>query len=99
MMIKPMNLIWSLLNLWIECTFISVLDGAPQCKTSSDSSKNPNKVCLFPFIYEGTTYTKCTALDLGLGNIIKNVCATEYHDDGITIKSYGTCSEACEEIG
>ena len=85
------------MNLWIACTFISVVDGPVQCKTSSDSSKNPNKVCLFPFIFKGTTYTKCADLTTDF-DILKNVCATEY-GDGINIKSYGTCSEACEEIG
>jgi len=75
----------------------TVLDGAPQCKTRPDSSKNPNKVCLFPFIFRGTTYTKCADLTTDF-DILKNVCATEY-GDGMNIKSYGTCSEACEEIG
>ncbi len=28
------------------------------CKTTSDS-KNPNKPCIFPFIFRGVEYTKC----------------------------------------
>ena len=48
--------------------------------------------CVFPFKYEGKTYTSCT-LD---GNSGIKWCATSLNSDG-TILDYGDCSPDCDE--
>lgn len=74
------------------------MDVVKKCKTSADSEKNANKDCLFPFIHEGVKYHECADLKAGF-DTYPNVCATEYGDDGMTVRDIGTCSDECNNKG
>ena len=67
-----------------------------QCKTSTDSMRNPNTDCMFPFMYEGNEYYQCADLTVASQNY-KNICATKRRN-GFEIADWGYCSEECNNI-
>ncbi len=52
----------------------------------------PNVPCVFPFNYEGTTYTECTTID----NFAIPWCSTEVDSNGKFVRGkWGDCSPGC----
>jgi len=69
---------------------------AQRCYTTQESN-NPNVACVFPFIYQGTTYYECTRDSDPEG---KRWCATKVDEEGFYIENsgqYGYCSQQCFE--
>ena len=70
------------------------LDYFEECRTRWDQTTGGkrNKPCVFPFIYDGVEYTRCT---------IKNSrddswCATKVDDEGIVVNNeFGNCGIGC----
>jgi len=59
------------------------------CKTVGDSGKP----CIFPFIYQNTTYDRCTSRDSDTG---QPWCATAIDNEGYVIDyAWGDCDEGC----
>lgn len=69
------------MSLWGECDIKTCTKG---CVTTSWKS------CVFPFTYEGRTYTSCT-----MDDHTQYWCSTENHADG-NYKDWGECAmETC----
>ena len=64
------------------------------CRTVEPNSKP----CIFPFIYDGTVYEKCTGKDSDFG---LPWCATEVDkdDNHVIDNRWGDCAEGCPGTG
>ena len=56
-----------------------------------DCKTEEGKLCVFPFKYNGATYTTCTTEDNGG----KYWCATEVNVNGGYNGNYGNCGSTC----
>ena len=68
-----------------------------QCRTSMNSTHNPNMPCLFPYTYNGKKYNQCATLTKN-SKVFKNICATK-RKDGFEIGDFGFCSDECNVDG
>ena len=59
------------------------------------SKVDPCDPCVFPYSYEGVTYTGCTTAD---NNGIAR-CATSHHAYSIRVKDWSNCSSGCHIHG
>ena len=68
---------------------------SPECKTldvASDYNADPGKACVFPFTYNGVTYSECTTAD----NDGHFWCATEVDAAGeVPDNKWGECGATC----
>jgi len=61
-----------------------ISDNLSTCETRS------GKACIFPFIYKGVTYTKCTSKELNIA-----WCATKLNANGATLRAIGADADFC----
>ena len=82
------NIILQIVSIKIENNlFISL-----ECKTNGGNVRD--EPCVFPFIYEGDVYQKCTAKSHD-----QHWCFTKINEDGIGVGGqWGNCGLGCESI-
>ena len=60
-----------------------------QCLT--ESGPLPEKPCVFPFIFKGTTYSECTSFEHD-----QHWCSVEVASDGVHVDGkWGNCGSNC----
>ena len=70
-------------------TFYIIYFSDVECFTKS--GPETGKLCAFPFIYEGNTYEKCTAIDHD-----QFWCSTEVDHNGVHARGkWGNCGNEC----
>jgi len=81
-------------NRWGDCDFgsrFSSCDSRSSTTCITSGGPRPNRPCVFPFRYNGKTYSTCTDITIG-----RYWCSTATRSDGTHITGrYGLCPSTC----